>query len=161
MKITRIQHKPKVVEYVDVGGKLPVLNGIDTSLFEENIANIVRWIESGTGIPEEYYRESQGIDYLLMDHGWMHLHIGYGIDDNALLIVEQTEDKVIFIAITDHSIFDERPRGKSLINKFGNKVKHLKQNPIPTPQPTNPQTTPAPSQLRSKTLTLKKPTKEN
>ncbi len=51
----------------------------------------------------------------------MHLHVGHDVDDDVLLVVEQTEDQVIFIALTNHEIFQEDPRGKSL-SKLGSKV---------------------------------------
>jgi hypothetical protein len=53
-------------------------------------------------------------DYLLEELGWLHLHVGHGIDDRVLLIVEALDDRVFFIAVTDHSIFSERLRAKSL-----------------------------------------------
>lgn len=75
---------------------------------------VIRYIKAGRPLDEKYYRQSLGRDYLLEEYGWLHLHIGYGVDDDVLLIVEQTETVVILIALTDHTIFKERPRGKSL-----------------------------------------------
>jgi hypothetical protein len=95
-------------------GSLPCKAGIDLSKFLDRILDLQALIEQGKPIPTRYYRQSQGRDYLLEEEGWLHLHIGYGIDDDVLLIVEQTPTEVIFIAVTDHSIFREHPRGRSL-----------------------------------------------
>lgn len=75
---------------------------------------MIRCIKSGQPLDEKYYRQSAGRDYLLEEYGWLHLHIGHDVDDDVLLIVEQTEAAVVLIALTDHTIFEERPRGKSL-----------------------------------------------
>ncbi len=75
---------------------------------------MIRCIKAGRPLDEKYYRQSRGKDHLLEDYSWLHLHIGHGVDDDVLLIVEQTETAIILIALTDHTIFKERPRGKSL-----------------------------------------------
>jgi len=76
---------------------------------------VIRCIKAGRPLDEKYYRQSRGKDHLLEDYGWLHLHIGHGVDDDVLLVVEQTETAIILIALTDHTIFKERPRnwGKS------------------------------------------------
>ena len=79
-----------------------------------NLLEVIRCIKAGHLLDEKYYRQSPGRDYLLEEYGWLHLHIGHGVDDNVLLIVEQTETAVILIALTDHTIFKERPRARSL-----------------------------------------------
>jgi len=75
---------------------------------------VIRCIKAGRPLDEKYYRQSLGRDHLLEEYGWLHLHIGHGVDNDVLLIVEQTETTIILIALTDHTIFNERPRGKSL-----------------------------------------------
>ncbi len=79
-----------------------------------NLLEVIRCIKAGQPLDEQYYRQSPGRDHLLEEYGWLHLHIGHGVDDDVLLIVEQTETTIILIALTDHAIFNERPRGKSL-----------------------------------------------
>lgn len=102
-------------------GSLPRDSHINYDLYEERILDLIESIQEGKGVGNEnYYRQSSGRDYLLSQEGWLHLHIGHGIDDNVLLIVEQTADQVIIIKLTDHKIFDERPRGKGM---FGLKTK--------------------------------------
>lgn len=83
-------------------------------MFLPNLLEVIRCIKAGRPIDEKFYRQSDGKDHLLEDYGWLHLHIGYGVNDDVLLIVEQTETAIILIALTDHTIFKERPRGKSL-----------------------------------------------
>ena len=83
-------------------------------MFLPNLLEVIRCIKAGRPVDEKYYRQSSGEDPLLKERGWLHLHIGHGVDDNVLLIVEQTETAVVLIALTHHTIFNERPRGKSL-----------------------------------------------
>lgn len=101
----------RVVVCETATGALPS-NGIDLEPYVDNIDLIRRCIESGTAIPERFYRKSRGRDHLLEDQGIYHLHIGVGIDDDVLLFVEDLGVAVVFIAVTDHGVFDERPRGK-------------------------------------------------
>jgi hypothetical protein len=126
MKRSRIEAVPKRVEIVTLAdGTFPVKPGIDPAPFADAIAFVRRCIVTGTGLPERFYGRSAGRDLLLDDEGWLHLHIGVGIDDDVLMIVEQTEDRVIFIALTDHTIFAERPRRRSL-KALRSKIARLK-----------------------------------
>jgi hypothetical protein len=116
MKSPRIEAIPKEVVFLELkDGNFPTKEGIELSKFLDNIAHIREHIINGIALPEHYYRQSSGRDHLLEERGWLHLHVGHGIDDNVLLIVEQTADKVVFIALTDHTIFRENPRAKSLL----------------------------------------------
>src|ERR1700744_4695777 len=103
----------EVVVITDKGGQLVTQSGIDLNNFASNIAEVRECIEAGRELPHRFYRSSPGRDYLLEEYGWLHLHVGHGIDDSVLLIVESLEDRVIFIALTDHRIFNECPRAKS------------------------------------------------
>ncbi len=115
MKRNRIEAVPKRVEIVTLAdGTFPVKPGIDPTPFADAIAFVRQCIVTGTRLPERFFRRSGGRDLLLEEEGWLHLHVGVDVDDDVLLIVEQTEDRVVFIALTDHSIFTERPRGRSL-----------------------------------------------
>ncbi|MBV8849472.1 MAG: hypothetical protein JOZ16_07785 [Methylobacteriaceae bacterium] len=111
----------EVIVITDRQGRLITQPGIDLNKFANNIAEIREHIEAGRELPPHFYRASPGRDYLLEDHGWLHLHVGHGIDDSVLLIIEPLEDRVIFIALTDHGIFHERPRAKSL-RGLGSKI---------------------------------------
>ena len=126
MKKARIEAKPKIVEAIQLtDGSFPRKAGIDPTPFKANIADIRAHIIAGQELPAHYYRKSKGRDHLLAEKGWLHLHVGYDSDDNILLIVEQTDDKVIFIGLTDHDIFDEVPRGKSFA-RLGSKIAAIK-----------------------------------
>jgi hypothetical protein len=92
----------------------PLKPAFNSAKFTGNIQIVRECVISGRELPGQFYRQSPGRDYLFEEHGWMHLHVGHGIDDDVLLIVESLEHKVLFIALTDHRIFNERPRGKSL-----------------------------------------------
>ena len=54
------------------------------------------------------------------------LHVGHDVDDGVLLIVEQLEDRVILICLTDHTIFAEHPRARSIFCACGSKVEAAK-----------------------------------
>lgn len=100
----------RVVVCETASGALPSY-GIDLVPYVDNIDLIRRCIEDGDPIPERFYRKSMGRDYLLEELGIFHLHIGIGIDDDVLLFVEELDEAVVFIAVTDHGVFEERPRG--------------------------------------------------
>ena len=104
-----------------VNGISPPPN-INLALYADNIAKINDFITQGPSIPEEFYRSTTGKDYLLEEQGLIHLHIGRNINDDILLIVKETENGVIFVAVTDHSLFDERPRGKTIKRILGTKI---------------------------------------
>lgn len=104
----------EVIVITDQHGRLCAQAGIDPAKFEDNIQIVRDCVLAGRQLPTQFYRRSPGKDYLLEENGWMHLHVGHGIDDDVLLIVEAMDDRVLFIALTDHRIFKERPRGKSL-----------------------------------------------
>jgi hypothetical protein len=126
MRRGRIETKPKRVFIVLLAdGRFPVKHGIDISLFEKNIQIVRDCIVQGKALPNDFYRKGPGRDYLLEERGWLHLHVGYGIDDNVILIVEEHADRVIFIALTDHAIFEERPRARSL-RGLGSKIAGLR-----------------------------------
>lgn len=127
MKSPRIEAKPKDVKVVLLqNGKLPINPAsIDGQRFVQRINLIYQLIRHGKPLPEYFYPQSGGYDSMLDQRGWLHLHIGYGIDNNILLLVEQTTDAVVFIALTDHSIFREKPAGKRF-NGLGSKIQALK-----------------------------------
>ena len=115
MSRDRLSVPARIIFLRDKDGRFPCKPGIDIRRFLTNFIEIAECIRSGKPVPERYYRKSVGRDYLLEEKNWLHLHVGYGIDNSVLLIVEQTRDGVVFIALTDHDIFEERPRGKSLL----------------------------------------------
>lgn len=113
--LDRIEARQKDIDSLKINGKLPVKAGLDPKPFFRNIEDVIDRIRNGWGLPDEYCRRSTGRDHLLEDHGWIHLHIGHDINDDVLLIVEQTETHVILIAITDHEIFEEIPPADSVL----------------------------------------------
>jgi hypothetical protein len=115
----------EVIVITDVKGRLVTRPGIDLDRFANRIAEVRECIEAGRELPAHFYRKFPGRDYLLEELGWLHLHVGHGIDDRVLLIVEALDDRVFFIAVTDHSIFSERLRAKSL-RRLGSKVAQAK-----------------------------------
>jgi hypothetical protein len=115
----------EVIVITDREGRLVTLSGIDLNRFASKIAEVRDHVEAGRELPHHFYRASPGRDYLLEDYGWLHLHVGHGIDDSVLLIVEALDDRVIFIALADHRIFNERPRAKSL-RRLGSKIAKAK-----------------------------------
>src|SRR4051794_21098644 len=116
MKSPRIESISKEVVFLALkDSSFPTKEGIELSKFRDNIADIREHIINSVPLPDHYYRQSSGRDYLLEERGWLHLHVGHDIDGDVLLIVEQTADKVIFIALTDHTIFRETPRAKSIL----------------------------------------------
>ena len=131
MKSPRIEAKPKTVKVVLLqNGKLPINpNTIDGQLFAQRLNLIYQLIRHGKALPEWMYRQTEGRDTMLESRGWLHLHIGYGIDNDILLIVEQTPDTVIFIGLTNHSIFKEKPAGKRFYG-LGSKIQALKMTKI-------------------------------
>jgi hypothetical protein len=152
MASSRISVPKRVKLLDDVNGKFPVVKnqGIDGDLYKGILYDLKILIEAGEQVPPNYYRKSPGTDYLLNERGWIHLHIDPN-NDNILLIVTQTKDAVIFIALTDHSIFDEEPPGKTINNFMATKIAKAKLPSKPTTATTaNPKST--------KTLTLPKKT---
>ncbi|MGJ3263128.1 MAG: hypothetical protein ACFE0R_07820 [Salinarimonas sp.] len=116
MKLPRIEAVPKRVLLLELrDGTFPTRPGIDASLFRANMMDIIDRIEDGVPLPGHYYRRSVGRDFLLERFGWLHLHVGHDVDDGVLLVVEQLEDRVILICLTDHTIFAERPRARSIL----------------------------------------------
>jgi len=86
MKLPRIEAVPKRVLLLELtDGTFPTRPGIDASLFRANMMDIID------------------------------LHVGHDVDDGVLLIVEQLEDRVILICLTDHTIFAEHPRARSIL----------------------------------------------
>ncbi|WP_273499128.1 hypothetical protein [Methylorubrum populi] len=143
MKNPRIEAKPKEVEFITLSnGGLVEKPDIDLTLFLGNIIDIQQHTIASTPLPQHYCRKSTGPDFILERKGWLHLHVGHDIDDNVLLIVEQTVDKAIFIALTDHDIFKEVPIGRSLI-RLGSKVAKAKL-PATSTKPASTATTPKP-----------------
>ncbi|GEP03071.1 hypothetical protein [Methylobacterium oxalidis] len=126
MRLARIEPVPKRVEFITLAdGSFATRPGIDLERFLDNILDIRRHIVSGHPLPEHYYRRSRGRDHLPESRGWLHLRVGHGIDDDVLLIVEQTADCVLFIGLTNHDIFKERPRGRSLL-RLGSRIAKAK-----------------------------------
>lgn len=119
----RIRVPKEVIHILLADGKIPRETGLDIFPFINNMEIIKNHITNGISIPEHFYRDTTGIDYLYKEQGWMHLHVGYGIDDDVLLLVQETDNKVIIIGFFTHKIFNERPRGKSA---FGLKRKIAK-----------------------------------
>ena len=131
MKSPRIESISKEVVFLALkDSSFPTKEGIELSKFRDNIADIREHIINGVPLPDHYYRQSSGRDYLLEERGWLHLHVGHDIDRDVLLIVEQTADKVIFIALTDHTIFRETPRAKSILG-LRSKTEKAKLRPRP------------------------------
>ena len=168
MNKSRITLSPKEVDFIsDSKGRILTANNIDISPFQGNLDTIVSCITNGTAIPEQYYRQTIGRDTLLEELGWIHLHIGYGIDDNVLLFVSQSEHVVVFVILADHRIFSEEPVGKSirgLKRRVDQKIAAAvppKPKPVIEP-PQEPPDAPAPPKRFSTRLTLpKKPTDES
>ena len=126
MKLPRIEAIPKQVDVITLAdGRFATKPGIELERFLDNILDIRDHIVNGRPLPDHYYQRSTGRDFLLETRGWLHLHVGYDIDDNVLLIVEQTADRVIFIGLTDHDIFRERPAGRSLA-RLGRRIAKAK-----------------------------------
>jgi hypothetical protein len=166
MASSRISVPKRVKLLDDVNGKFPVVKnqGIDGDLYKGILYDLKILIEAGEQVPPNYYRKSPGTDYLLNERGWIHLHIDPN-NDNILLIVTQTKDAVIFIALTDHSIFDEEPPGKTINNFMATKIAKAKLPSKPTtpdapttPPPITPTTATTANPKSTKTLTLPKKT---
>ena len=82
------------------------------------MADIRECIESGNPLPSDCYRRGSQADLLLRDEGIMHLHVDPGVDDDVLLLVGQTDDAVVFLALVRHSDLFEPPKYASGIKKW-------------------------------------------
>jgi len=117
----RIRHiSKKVIFRRDKNDKLFAEQGIDRTKYNKSIYKIIKSIQAGNGVPESFYRKTTGIDYLYKKFQWIHLHL----DDDVLLIVKEMKDHVIFIIITDHTIFQDKPNFPSL-SGVDNSVKSI------------------------------------
>jgi hypothetical protein len=121
MSVDRIIGPKKVIVLTNSQNKFPSFHNIDTNLFGNHILSLRNKVLNGT-VDDYYYRKSVGRDALLDEQGWLHLHIAPDIDNDVLLIAEQTDDTVIFIALVRHTVFRERPRGQSVKKAMGGKL---------------------------------------
>lgn len=138
-------------------GGLYRMEGFNNDEWWQVISEIEQCIIDGISVPEKYYRRSRGLDYLLNDHGLIHLHLDPHGNDDILLFVRQTEEMVRFEMITNHSIFDEKPRGKSVIDAL---------KPLPPSKPktvVSPTTRPTADEIKARLFKTppKKPTNES
>lgn len=83
---------------------------------DDNIAgkiDLIRTcIANGTPLPSGYYSKGAGMraDTMLINFGIMHLHLGRWNTDELLWLV-QYPDHVVFLELSDHRPFDQRPVG--------------------------------------------------
>ncbi len=69
-------------------------------------------IANGTPLPSVYYSKAAGMrsDTMLTNFGIMHLHLGRWNTDELLWLVQYPEH-VVFLELSDHKPFAERPVG--------------------------------------------------
>lgn len=125
MKADRISGSKRVILLTDERNNFPAFHNIDANIFGKRILELKNKIILGQ-VDEYYYRTSGDRDALLDEQGWLHLHIAPDIDNDVLLIVEQTIDTVIFLGLVRHRIFQERPRGRSLKMALGRRLYEAK-----------------------------------
>ena len=171
MNSPRISSIPKRVIYLENKNKtLWYSTSLDGSKFAPIIKHLTNCIRQGQLIDEKYYRQTTGIDYLLQEQNWIHLHIDPDGDDDALLWVQQNEHAVVFIGISTHDVFNERPRAESMKDLVG-PANNLLKGASQTAQGTKTQSTPTadppidppkhhPTRLTFRDLKPKPPIKE-
>jgi hypothetical protein len=121
MKKSRIVVPNNVIFVKDpMTKKFPVIKdqNIDFNDYKNIILDLEQNIINGVPLDEEFYRKSNGKDYLLENKNRLHLHLA----DDVLLIVEQWDDRVIFIVLTNHSLFEEIPKGKTIDKWLGKAI---------------------------------------
>ena len=128
----------KVVFLQDKNGSL-FSNGIDLSLFIDNILDVASYIEAGEIIPEKYYRASMGRDELYDETGIIHLRIAKEVDNNVRLFIKEYPDRVIFICLNTHKVFNEKPVDKSFKGLYS-KIDKSAIEPLISPETEPPKT---------------------
>lgn len=110
LALPRIATKPKSVSIA--GDTLEVNIGL-TSEQEQDLQDLLDFIEQGIPVPDRYYRASTGrrSDELLIKHNIMHLHLG-GPHSDALVYLIQYEDAVMLICVDRHIHLEDHPVGK-------------------------------------------------
>lgn len=110
-KLSRIEAKPKkvllsptfrdpagIAQHDDFAGKIDLIRTC---------------IVNGTPLPSGYYSKGAGLrsDAMLANFGTMHLHLGRWNTD-ALLWLVQYPEHVVFLELSDHKPFAQRPIGE-------------------------------------------------
>ncbi len=95
---------------------------------EEYVLDILDAISNGQPLPYWAYRRDIDTkpDEVLNRYGMMHLHLG-SQGSNELLWVMQYEDRVILLAIGNHSNFAGMPKGELLYRFHKDKVAELNE----------------------------------
>jgi hypothetical protein len=114
----RIRSIPKEVQVLEKDGAFPVVETVDIAMFADALADIRERIQTGTPLPADCYRKGSQADLLLRDEGIMHLHVDPGLDNDVLLLVGQTDDMVVFLALVRHSDLFKPPRYATGIKRW-------------------------------------------
>lgn len=112
-KLSRLEAKPKKVllspTFRDPSG---IARNDD---FAKAVDHIRLCIANGTPLPSGYYSKGAGLrsDTMLVTFGIMHLHLGRWNTDELLWLVQYPEH-VVFLELSDHKPFADRPVGERL-----------------------------------------------
>lgn len=114
LKLCSIEAKPKKVHKAETFRDSVGLKSKRPEL-AENLVHIVRCIENGHAIPEQFYRSrrEETDDELLEMLGVMHLHLDHP-GCRELLYLVQFDDHVVLLEVSDHIHVDTTPRGEIL-----------------------------------------------
>lgn len=114
LKLPSIEPKPKKVLKAETYKDSIGLSSRRPDL-ATNLVTIVRCIENGYAIPEEYYRANRHDtpDELLEKLGVMHLHLDHP-GCRELLYLVQFDEAVVLLEASDHIHVDTSPRGEIL-----------------------------------------------
>lgn len=109
-KLSRLEAKPKKV-LLSPTFRDPAGIARD-DVYAGKIDLIRTCIANGTPLPSGYYSKGAGIrsDTMLTTFGIMHLHLGRWNTD-ALLWLVQYPEHVVFLELSDHKPFEQRPVG--------------------------------------------------
>jgi hypothetical protein len=112
-KLKRFEEKPKPVLILDQKLRIPFNASAEAKIAA---AKIIRHIEKGEAVPEEYYRsgidDPNSRDTMLAQYGIMHLHVYPG--SKEIILFMQFDDAVIYFGINDHRAFDQRGGVKAM-----------------------------------------------
>lgn len=110
-KLSRLESKPKKIIMSSTFRDPEGLAQDDD--VAKAIDHIRTCIANGTPLPSGYYSKGAGMrfDTMLDSYGIMHLHVRGQWNTDELLWLVQYPEHVVFLELSDHKPFDQRPVG--------------------------------------------------
>ncbi len=118
LRLEEIEQKPKEVILVQGFADRIGLHKLPQQ-FSDDFLALRKRIVAGQPLPSSFYRKGKGKydDEALLQYGVMHIHLG-GPASDVLVFLFQFPEHVVFLEITDHTPFGDRPPGRSLRNRW-------------------------------------------